>query len=615
MTLKVGIPKKISIKYNAYLLDETDSTITIETSEESLELIQDIRLATGKEPIIVKGDEEEIKRKISVRYDSRMENNDDRAQKLFKNMTEFAIEQNISDIHIEPFEEEFRIRMRRDGKLELYENISMAFYPEVVSFIKLKSGMDIAEKRLPQDGRLEILDKDNSVDVRVSSIPTVNGEKIVMRILNKKIFIENISKPDFTEDEMKLVSEIISKKSGIILICGPTGSGKTTICSLLPRFYDVTGGRITIDGKDVKDLTLESLRGQIGLVQQDVYLFGGSIKENIAYGKPSASMEEIMDAAKKANIHDFIMSLPDGYDTFVGERGTRLSGGQKQRISIARVFLKNPPILILDEATSALDNESERLNKKIFIENISKPDFTEDEMKLVSEIISKKSGIILVCGPTGSGKTTTVYSIIKKLMDLERNITTIENPIEYKIKGINQIQVNEKIGLTFEKGLRSILRQDPDIIMIGEIRDTETAEIAVRAAITGHLVISTIHTEDAVSTIIRLNDMGVKAYLIKASLIGVISQRLVRKKCNHCKNIPGLVEKCRFCDGRGYIGRTAIHEIMEINEDIKETIRDNFDKSRIKDVANKTGMISFEDSIKELLENGVLDEREVRNLV
>lgn len=376
MTLKVGIPKKISIKYNAYLLDETDSTITIETSEESMELIQDIRLATGKEPIIVKGDKEEIKRKISVRYDSKMENNDDRAQKLFKNITEFAIQQNISDIHIEPFEEEFRIRMRRDGKLELYENISMAFYPEVVSFIKLKSGMDIAEKRLPQDGRLEILDKDNSVDVRVSSVPTVNGEKIVMRILNKKIFIENISKPDFTEDEMKLVSEIISKKSGIIL----------------------------------------------------------------------------------------------------------------------------------------------------------------------------------VCGPTGSGKTTTVYSIIKKLMDLERNITTIENPIEYKIKGINQIQVNEKVGLTFEKGLRSILRQDPDIIMIGEIRDTETAEIAVRAAITGHLVISTIHTEDAISTIIRLNDMGIKAYLIKASLIGVISQRLVRKKCICCKNIPGSLKNANYVREEDILG-------------------------------------------------------------
>ena len=145
-----------------------------------------------------------------------------------------------------------------------------------------------------------------------------------------------------------------------IALVGPSGSGKTTICSLLPRFYDVTGGVITIDGQDVRKLTLESLRSQIGLVQQDVYLFCGSIRENIAYGKPGASMEEIIDAAKKANIHEFIMSLPDGYESFVGERGTRLSGGQKQRISIARVFLKNPPILILDEATSALDNESER---------------------------------------------------------------------------------------------------------------------------------------------------------------------------------------------------------------------------------------------------------------
>ena len=145
-----------------------------------------------------------------------------------------------------------------------------------------------------------------------------------------------------------------------IALVGPSGSGKTTICSMLPRFYDVTGGKITIDGKDVRKLTLESLRSQIGLVQQDVYLFCGTIKENIAYGKPEATMDEIIDAAKKANIHEFIMSLPDGYDSFVGERGTRLSGGQKQRISIARVFLKNPPILILDEATSALDNESER---------------------------------------------------------------------------------------------------------------------------------------------------------------------------------------------------------------------------------------------------------------
>ena len=166
----------------------------------------------------------------------------------------------------------------------------------------------------------------------------------------------------YSDDDTPVLShvsfEIPAGKS--IALVGPSGSGKTTICSLLPRFYDVTGGRITIDGKDVRTLTLKSLRTQIGMVQQDVYLFAGTIRENIAYGKPGASMEEIIEAAKRANIHDFIEELPDGYDTFVGERGARLSGGQKQRISIARVFLKNPPILVLDEATSALDNESER---------------------------------------------------------------------------------------------------------------------------------------------------------------------------------------------------------------------------------------------------------------
>lgn len=156
-----------------------------------------------------------------------------------------------------------------------------------------------------------------------------------------------------------------------IALVGPSGGGKTTICSLLPRFYELTGGKITIDGEDIKEFTLQSLRKNIGIVQQDVYLFCGTVRENIAYGKPDASDEEIIEAAKNANIHDFIMSLPDGYDTFVGERGTRLSGGQKQRISIARVFLKNPPILILDEATSALDNESERHIQKS-LEELSK---------------------------------------------------------------------------------------------------------------------------------------------------------------------------------------------------------------------------------------------------
>ena len=177
----------------------------------------------------------------------------------------------------------------------------------------------------------------------------------------------------YSDDETPVLSDIsIDIPAGkSIALVGPSGSGKTTICSLLPRFYDVTDGSITVDGKDIRGLTLKSLRSQIGMVQQDVYLFDGTIKDNIAYGKPGASDEEIIKAAKCASIHDFIMELPDGYDTYVGERGTRLSGGQKQRISIARVFLKNPPILILDEATSALDNESERWIQKS-LEELSK---------------------------------------------------------------------------------------------------------------------------------------------------------------------------------------------------------------------------------------------------
>lgn len=176
----------------------------------------------------------------------------------------------------------------------------------------------------------------------------------------------------YNDDEPVLSDVSFSIPAGrSIALVGPSGGGKTTICSLLPRFYELTGGKITIDGKDIKDFTLQSLRKNIGIVQQDVYLFCGTVRENIAYGKPDASDEEIIEAAKNANIHDFIMSLPDGYDTFLGERGTRLSGGQKQRISIARVFLKNPPILILDEATSALDNESERHIQKS-LEELSK---------------------------------------------------------------------------------------------------------------------------------------------------------------------------------------------------------------------------------------------------
>ena len=192
----------------------------------------------------------------------------------------------------------------------------------------------------------EIKDSENAV-----SISNVKGD----------IKLEDVSFK-YNDSSHRVLKHInLEVKAGsYVALVGSSGAGKTTLCNLIPRFYEATSGKITIDGKDIKDIKLKDLRDNIGIVQQDVYLFCGSIRENIAYGKPDATMEEIEDAAKKANIHDFIMELPDGYETFVGERGTRLSGGQKQRISIARVFLKNPPILILDEATSALDNESER---------------------------------------------------------------------------------------------------------------------------------------------------------------------------------------------------------------------------------------------------------------
>ena len=230
--------------------------------------------------------------------------------------------------------------------------------------------------------------------------------------VNGHVSYENVSF-HYSDDDTPVLSNVtfdIPAGKSVALV-GPSGSGKTTICSLLPRFYDVTGGRVTIDGKDVRDLTLDSLRNQIGLVQQDVYLFCGSIKENIAYGKPGASMEEIEDAARKANIHDFIMELPDGYDTFVGERGTRLSGGQKQRISIARVFLKNPSILILDEATSALDNESERWIQKS-LEELAKNRTTITIAHRLSTI--RNADEILVVADNGIAERGTHEELLKQ---------------------------------------------------------------------------------------------------------------------------------------------------------------------------------------------------------
>ena len=217
----------------------------------------------------------------------------------------------------------------------------------------------------------------------------------------------------YSDDETTVLShvsiEIPAGKS--VALVGPSGGGKTTICSLLPRFYDVTGGRVTVDGQDIRSLTLKSLRSQIGVVQQDVYLFSGSIRDNIAYGKPDATEEEIIEAAKCANIHDFIMELPDQYDTFVGERGARLSGGQKQRISIARVFLKNPPILILDEATSALDNESERWIQHS-LEELSKNRTTITTAHRLSTI--KNADEIIVITENGIAERGTHETLLEK---------------------------------------------------------------------------------------------------------------------------------------------------------------------------------------------------------
>ena len=243
----------------------------------------------------------------------------------------------------------------------------------------------------------EIQDKEGAIDLE-----NVKGD----------VCYDNVSF-HYSDDNKTVLSQVsihIPAGKSVALV-GHSGGGKTTICSLLPRFYDVTAGKVTIDGKDVRDLTLKSLRNQIGMVQQDVYLFDGTIRENIAYGKPDATDEEIKEAARRANMDDFIMQLPKQYDTYVGEKGTRLSGGQKQRISIARVFLKNPPILILDEATSALDNESERYIQKS-LEELAKNRTTITIAHRLSTI--KRSDEIIVITEDGIAERGTHETLLAK---------------------------------------------------------------------------------------------------------------------------------------------------------------------------------------------------------
>ena len=359
---------------------------------------------------------------------------------LVRSLIEQAIRQRASDIHIEALEEKVRVRYRIDGALYekmVYDN---SLLPAIATRIKIMGGMDISEKRKPQDGRMTVTVDRQEYDIRISSIPTVHGEKIVMRLSSK--------------------------------------------------------------------LSLTREKKQLGLSEEELAHF------------------------------DHMMSSP--------------------------------------------------------------------------------YGIIFVTGPTGSGKSTTLYTALSELNKEAVNIVTVEDPVEADIDGINQIQVNPKVDLTFASALRSILRQDPDIIMIGEIRDQETASIAVQASITGHLVVSTMHTNNAVGTLNRIADMGIERYLVADSMIGVIAQRLVRKLCPHCrkKRLATVEEKrllrvapeaetevyepvgCNFCNHTGYFGRIGVFEIMEVNEEIRTLISTNAGTEELIAAAKRNGM-------RTLRENGI----------
>jgi general secretion pathway protein E len=352
-----------------------------------------------------------------------------------------ALRKRASDIHVEPYQRSIKVRFRVDGILHEVYDLPKRIHPHIVSRIKVMASLDIAEKRLPQDGRMKIRVAERPIDIRVSVIPMAFGERIVLRLLDKTVSL-------------------------------------------------------------------------LGLGD---------------------------------------MGMPD---------------------KALSAFLK---------------------------------------------LIQKNGGIILVTGPTGSGKTTTLYASLNRINSKEKNIVTIEDPIEYELKGVGQIQVNPKTDLTFERGLRSILRHDPDIIMIGEIRDLDTVEIAVQASLTGHLVFSTLHTNDATGALTRLVDMGVEPFLIASSLQGVLAQRLVRTICPECKERYRPEEQigleyglqrdeilfrgkgCSSCMGSGFVGRTGIFELLIIDEEIRRLISTGADSVTMKEAAMERGMTSlFEDGLEKV---------------
>lgn len=374
--------------------------------------------------------------------------------RLVDSIIKEAVPYRASDIHIEPFEKVVKVRYRIDGDLQERAEFPINSYSAICARIKIMAGLNIAERRVPQDGRINMIVGGKEFDFRVSSLPTVFGEKFVIRVLDKTSF----------------------------------------------RFT----------------------RSDLG--------------------------------------------------------------------------------------------------------------FTEDENVLIDKMLAKPHGIILLTGPTGCGKSTTLYSFLKEVNTSAVNIVTVEDPVEYIMSGVNQTQVNTKANMTFSAALRSILRQDPDVIMIGEMRDEETAEIAVRAAITGHIVFSTLHTNDATGAITRLEDMGVADYLVADALVGVIAQRLVKRLCPECKKkgktnakemeILGINEPisiyrpqgCQFCNGTGYKGRIAVHEIMYMNENMRNAVIREKNLEVLRDLAKQNGMVTLWTSCKSLVEKGVTSIQELMTL-
>ncbi len=431
MRVKIGIAAKsvIGRTINKYYTQEGSKKIIKEFEEEFVSGIQ------------ADMDEEELS-----------DVNSAPVVKLVNTIISQAMRNKASDIHIEPYEEIIRVRIRIDGDLQEIMSFSKRSHMAIVTRIKIMGKMDIAERRLPQDGRVEMELEGRDIDMRISSLPTVYGEKIVIRLLDR-----------------------------------------------------------------------------------DGFMFS---KEDLG--------------------------------------------------------------------------------------------FSDRDLKTFNRIIHHPYGIILVTGPTGSGKSTTLYTVLKDLNKEEQNIITVEDPVEYKLHGINQVQVNNKAGLTFANGLRSILRQDPDIIMVGEIRDSETAEIAVRASITGHLVLSTLHTNDTASTIARLIDMGIEPYMVSTSVIGIVSQRLVKRLCPSCKTayladekekeILGMEKdrelklyKPRGCNKciKGYRGRIPVHEVMSMDENIRRLIDKGCSTDDIKRQAIKNGMTTLQERVACLALDGITSVEEV----